>query len=209
MGLERGQHIRIGLGVLECRLLVPTCRSTGSRMVSGSLQHQKRKRAFTSNSSGRMDFLATASEKRRPAIYSTDRSGYNFRRCRLLLGFKKQFEAPIRAKTKRHTIRAKRKRRPKPGETCHCYVGLRQKGARLLGRWPCIQVQDIIIAKAEADRANIWIDGHVLAPDEREALARADGFDCFSDMMEFWKGRLPFAGDIIHWNPDGYGEKPR
>jgi hypothetical protein len=31
-------------------------------------------------------------------------------------------------------------------------------------------------------------------------IARADGFSDFTEMMQFWKGRTPFRGDIIHWS---------
>lgn len=71
----------------------------------------------------------------------------------MLLGFKRRFAPHIQDGSKTHTIRAKRKLRPKAGETCHCYTGLRQKGARLLGRWRCVRVQDIII-----DYLGIWVD---------------------------------------------------
>lgn len=46
---------------------------------------------------------------------------------------------------------------------------------------------------------SIVIDGNILAMDECETLAQADGFDSFAEMMQFWDGRLPFAGQIIHW----------
>lgn len=121
----------------------------------------------------------------------------------MLLGFKPQFAPAILSKRKRHTIRAYRKIRPRVGELCHCYVGLRQKGkAQLLGRWLCVKVQDIEIHWYPG----YWIviDGIKLSRDELEALARSDGFDNFREMMAFWEGsnRLPFRGNIIHWDPD-------
>jgi hypothetical protein len=44
-----------------------------------------------------------------------------------------------------------------------------------------------------------------LDADERNSLAWRDGFrsrghdEAFAEMMEFWAGRLPFRGHIIHW----------
>jgi hypothetical protein len=48
----------------------------------------------------------------------------------------------------------------------------------------------------------VLIDGQELSADEREALARRDGFPNFEEMIWFWqqpKNRLPFRGHIIHW----------
>lgn len=61
----------------------------------------------------------------------------------MILGFKKRFAPHVEDESKPQTIRAERKRRPRPGEICHCYTGLRQKGARLLGRWVCSSVEGI------------------------------------------------------------------
>ena len=114
----------------------------------------------------------------------------------------------ILAGTKRHTIRAKRKIPPRVGEMCHCYVNPRQKTMRLLGRWPCVKVQEIVIGtfrphvKDPIRNLLVSIDGICLSWDERQALAKSDGFASFAEMAEFWKGRLPFKGDIIHWNPE-------
>lgn len=118
----------------------------------------------------------------------------------MLLGFKERFVPMILDGSKTHTIRAKRAIAPRVGETCHCYTGLRQKGALLLGRWECVRVEDIEIQAHE-----IRIAGQALSPDERNMLAWADGFRskgrhrAFEEMMEFWDGRLPFQGDVIHW----------
>jgi hypothetical protein len=113
-----------------------------------------------------------------------------------LYNFQQRFVQPIRRGTKQHTIRAKRKRPDKPGDVIHCYVGLRHKGARLLGRWPCVKVEDIWIS---ATGAVVMIDRLCIYKDEKELLARSDGFKSFDEMMEFWDGRLPFEGHIIHW----------
>ena len=127
----------------------------------------------------------------------------------MLLGFQARFEKKILDKSKRHTIRAKRKRRPQPGQPCHCYVNPRQKSMRLLGRWYCVRVQDIRI-KAHRDCFLISIDKQPpLLIDECKRLAIADGFDSLQEMMEFWADRLPFNGDLIHWNPDAPAPAPK
>lgn len=112
-----------------------------------------------------------------------------------LYNFKARFAPFIKNGTKTHTIRAIRKNPDKPGNTIHCYTGLRQKGAKLLGRFKCVEVEPIEI---DSDHF-VYVDGVELDIGEREALARRDGFKDFADMMAFWNGRLPFQGHIIHW----------
>jgi hypothetical protein len=112
-----------------------------------------------------------------------------------LYNFKKQFVPHILEGEKRQTIRADRARIDKVGDTMHLYTGLRQKGAQLLGRPTCIAVQEIEINS----NGYVSIDGERLLLDEMERLARADGFDSYAHMMEFWEGRLPFRGHIFHW----------
>ncbi|HKS27774.1 MAG TPA: ASCH domain-containing protein [Pyrinomonadaceae bacterium] len=114
-----------------------------------------------------------------------------------LLNFKQRFVPRVLEGSKNHSIRAKRKHPIKVGDTCHLYTGLRTKRARLLGRSPCVKVEDIFISES----ADIFVDDIQLDPSEKEGLARKDGFDSFAEMAEFWKGRLPFSGDIIHWKP--------
>lgn len=122
--------------------------------------------------------------------------------------FKRQFVDPIRAGTKKHTIRADRKdgRVPKPGEPLALYCGMRTKGCFkiLAENPPCTMVQRVHISTYRAVSGSwggnmVFVDGVQLAPDECEQLARSDGFPDFSTMMACWDGRLPFTGNIIHW----------
>lgn len=45
----------------------------------------------------------------------------------------------------------------------------------------------------------VTVGGVPLDYDEREQLAKADGFAGWDEMLNFWDGRLPFTGQIIHW----------
>lgn len=147
----------------------------------------------------------------------------------MLLGFKKQFAEYVASGSKTHTIRAHRKIIPKVGELCHCYTGLRQRGpiiqklasgevvrqkmARLLGRFPLVNVEQIKIEShpLQGIPLLVRINGELLSPDEANALFRRDGFrdeggETFTHMhqaAEFWKGRLPFEGIVIHWSFSG------
>lgn len=137
----------------------------------------------------------------------------------MLLGFKSRFESAIVAKTKRHTIRGKRKNAPKVGETCHCYVNPRQKTMRLLGRWLCVKVQDITIIRRVSDAHAplcVIIDGTELDDPEANHFFYSDGFqdeggETYTYMWqaaEFWEKNngltegKAFHGDVIHWNPE-------
>jgi hypothetical protein len=112
-----------------------------------------------------------------------------------IYNFKKRFVPFVLNGSKTHTIRSLRAHADKPGNTLHLYTGLRQKGTRLLMRVPCVKIESIEIGELH----DVRIDGLYLAEDEREALARRDGFESFDEMMNFWKGRLPFRGQILHW----------
>jgi hypothetical protein len=121
------------------------------------------------------------------------------------LNFKRQFEPHIRSKRKQHTIRAKRKRPIKPGDRLYLYSGMRTKSCRKIVNAVCVcsKVEEIRIwevrGETPEDNFRVAIDGVGLEKDECQALARADGFNNFADMMKFWDGRLPFHGDVIHW----------
>lgn len=119
------------------------------------------------------------------------------------LNFKRQFEAHIRSKRKRHTIRAKRKRPIKAGDKLYLYTGMRTKSCQKIMDTVCAKVEDIRIwevrGEVPEDNFRIAVDGVGLEKDECQSLARADGFESFAEMMKFWDGRLPFSGDIIHW----------
>lgn len=123
----------------------------------------------------------------------------------MLLGFKRRFASLVESGAKTHTIRGVSSREWRPGVTCHCYVDPRQKTMRLLGAWPCVRVEEITIeggweALSGEFFGDVKINGSSLLSDEREQLSKRDGFENFADMAEFWRGRLPFKGQIIHWD---------
>ncbi len=133
----------------------------------------------------------------------------------MLLGFKRRFAPFVEDGSKTHTIRAIRKNPPRVGEMCHCYVDPRQKTMRLLGRWPCVCVEEIeirFVPKKMAYGLQIAIDGQVLSQSEADALAWRDGFrnveprSSLEQMAAFWQrahaltqGSAPFRGHVIHW----------
>ena len=114
-----------------------------------------------------------------------------------LYNFKARFVDAILNGSKTHTIRGVRKQPDKPGNTMHLYTGLRQQGARLLLRAPCIRVEAIYIDKQQ----HVFLGEEQLSADECESMAVRDGFTSFADMMTFWEARLPFHGHVYHWDP--------
>ena len=123
-----------------------------------------------------------------------------------IYNFEKRFVPFIIAGTKTHTIRAHRRYPDEAGKMLHLYTGLRHPGAMLLMRVPCVRMETIDFVlnlpkhALENSRAvSVFIDGEPLDEDEKQSLARRDGFEDFGKMMEFWNSRLPFNGQIIHW----------
>src|SRR5581483_2499594 len=114
-----------------------------------------------------------------------------------IYNFRHQFVAYVEDGSKLHTIRAPRMRNgelamDEPGDICHLYAGLRQKGPRLLRRSHCTKLETITIAEAGDVHVGPWINviavgprifkdpEHyglaLLSPDERDLLAWRDGF---------------------------------
>lgn len=128
-----------------------------------------------------------------------------------LYSFRPQFTAHIRSGRKKHTIRAKRKDGwvEKPGNTMYLYENVRTKNGKHIDDRECARVEEIriemqvYVGKSVLLRGcqfpHVIVAGNDLSATEKEALAFADGFDSFADMMKFWKGKLPFEGYIIHW----------
>ena len=113
--------------------------------------------------------------------------------------FQKQFVPAVESGDKTHTIRAKRKHRPKPGQPFYGYYAQRTKQCRKLIQSTITRVQDIVLSLNGEGDAECFVDGEQLALDECEALAKRDGFESWERMASFWSGRYPFDGDLIHW----------
>ena len=138
----------------------------------------------------------------------------------MTLGFKRQFEAHVQDGSKRHTVRGGA--RWKVGMRADLYIDPRQKGMRLLFRAHVVRVQTIRIAIQQLlpfpefaglrvakipDHVAVWIDGQQLSPDEVEHFFWSDGFrqprrSATAQAIQFWRKRLPFSGQIVHWDYD-------
>lgn len=126
----------------------------------------------------------------------------------MLFGFRRMFETFVVEGSKTHTIRGRRKIRPRVGKVADCYVDSRQKTMRLLGRWPITKVEEIRIEDAGPGRLYVTLNGEGLDPHEAELLFHRDGFrntngETYGSMAQarmFWADNLPFVGDLIHWD---------
>lgn len=113
--------------------------------------------------------------------------------------FQARFAPLVEAGVKTQTIRAHRKRHARPGEAIQLYQGMRTKHCRkLVDPDPvCTAVRPILI-----DETGIRFGGNWLNPDQQIALAQADGFTSWHDMLLWWKkthADLPFEGVLIEW----------
>ena len=108
-------------------------------------------------------------------------------------------------KPKRQTIRAYRKDRkdPKPGDWRKLFTGMRTKACRPLGEVICKTVETIAIADPMhcEEESCVEIVPLILLPEEVDELARADGFDDWEYMLNWFEKThgLPFEGLLIRW----------
>lgn len=127
------------------------------------------------------------------------------------LNFMAQFADDVEDGRKSRSIRAPRKdgRNPTAGCTLQLYTGMRTAACRKLADAKCVRVRSVLI-----DYHGIEIDGRKLYCGDAPAytggvdpehydsdFARADGFDCFQSMREFFETThgLPFSGFLIEW----------
>lgn len=114
--------------------------------------------------------------------------------------FKARFAEPILAGSKRHTIRAERKRHAREGEELQLYTGMRTRQCRLLGRSVCIGVFPVMLSFFPG------FEYFVTPGRPRESIdefARSDGFADWAELRAFWAANHPgideFHGHLIAW----------
>lgn len=122
--------------------------------------------------------------------------------------FKAQFADAVFDGHKRQTIRAPRKDgRPhaKAGDALALYTGMRTKSCRLLRRAICTRVAHVRIHGTDMFLDGLQLPCSIMHRCEGitdNEFARADGFENFTDMAE-WFGKthgLPFEGSVIYWD---------
>lgn len=131
------------------------------------------------------------------------------------LSFQKQFVAAVESGEKTQTIRARRKRPFKIGDTLYLYYGMRTKQCRKLGEAICTSVKPITLherSHPSLSRLAISLSDtgftRALNPLEKSILAEKDGFEDLDAMFD-WFGKthgLPFEGFLIRWDPNTFVE---
>lgn len=127
------------------------------------------------------------------------------------LNFKAEFADDVEEGRKTRSIRAPRKdgRVPKKDEPAHLFTGMRTKTCRKLALSVVTRVRPV-----EIDHTGVKIEGRPLYAGDAPAyqggpdpehydgdFARADGFNTFTDMVEWFSKvhGLPFTGFLIEW----------
>jgi hypothetical protein len=117
--------------------------------------------------------------------------------------FQARFMPAIVEKTKRQTIRHRRRGLLKVGGELQLYFGMRTKFCRLIGTAKCLAVNPVWIRPFNS-RVVFPSDQEVLSSTaDLDRFAVEDGFADWRDMMLFWRERHPgvdlFEGDLIQW----------
>lgn len=114
--------------------------------------------------------------------------------------FQHRFAPLVVAGTKSQTIRPERRRPIRRGDE----LSLRRWADKAyrspqveLRRTVCVSVEPVIVAML-----TVSVGGRLLTDAEREAFARADGFDSGMEMGEWFENEhgLPFSGVVIRWS---------
>ncbi|MEZ2337663.1 hypothetical protein AB6735_18600 [Mucilaginibacter sp. RCC_168] len=129
----------------------------------------------------------------------------------MVIGFHKQFVAPILAGTKIHTLREDKNDRWKPGVMMHQYTGGRfSKEYQKFNETPCVSTQKITMA-IEKDLDGglsvlvMTVGNRELDEATQELLAVRDGFASMIDFKKWWYPILAkqpgfkMVRKIIHW----------
>jgi hypothetical protein len=120
-----------------------------------------------------------------------------------LIHFQKRFAEDVRLGRKLQTIRLERKRPIKLGDNLILvtWIGTayRSKTERLRIT-TCIKVEKITIEAGQLFQ-HTYVNDHEIHGEQKERLARADGFNSFREMLDWFREThgLPFHGVIIHW----------
>jgi len=122
--------------------------------------------------------------------------------------FKPEFCDDVQSGKKTQTIRLPRKRKPRPGDL----ISLRKwegtpyksKQVRLaIGQALNLSKIEILACPAVVNgrRADVYINGNHQSDMQLGDLAKLDGFDCTSDMIDFFADGygLPFVGELLKW----------
>lgn len=120
------------------------------------------------------------------------------------LNFQQRFAGKVESGEKPHTIRAKRKRPIKSGDTLYLFTGMRTKYCRRLATKICTKVEAITIdwrTKQVCIYKPVFDCMVPMNNEEIRKLAIKDGFDSVAEFYKWFvsESNPEFEGDLIWW----------
>ena len=112
----------------------------------------------------------------------------------------KDYARRTRIKPKTTTIRAKRKRPFRKGDSLYLFAGQRTKYCQRLGKVTCRKTEEFAIEEESPCIYKIIINGTILSDEAAQEVAMEDGFTALIDMIKWFRKAhgLPFEGQRIH-----------
>jgi hypothetical protein len=114
--------------------------------------------------------------------------------------FKGRFADAVANGQKPHTIRPRRNRPTRVGDTLYLYTGMRTKKGRLLRKATCRRVTPIAIYTSCCSGV-VKLDGREMPHRDLHHLAIADGFHGIPEFLDFFAQNYGpnFEGELIEW----------
>jgi len=112
----------------------------------------------------------------------------------------KDYARRTRIKPKNTTIRAKRKRPFRKGDSLYLFAGQRTKYSQRLGKVTCRKTEELVIKEESPGIYKIIINGAILSDEAAQSVALEDGFTTFKEMIQWFRKKhgFPFVGQRIY-----------
>jgi len=112
----------------------------------------------------------------------------------------KDYARRTRIKPKTTTIRAKRKRPFRKGDSLYLFAGQRKKYCQKLGIVTCRKTEAFVIEEESRGIYRIIINGTILSDKAAQVVAQDDGFTTLKEMIKWFRKKhgFPFEGQRIH-----------
>jgi len=111
----------------------------------------------------------------------------------------KDYARRTRNKPKTTTIRAKRKRPFRKGDSLYLFAGQRTKYCQRLGKVTCRKTEEFLIEEESPGIYKIIINGTILSDEAAQEVAMDDGFTALKEMIKWFRKThgFPFEGQRI------------
>jgi len=111
----------------------------------------------------------------------------------------KDYARRMRIKPKTTTIRVKRKKPFKKGDSLYLLSGQRTKYCQRLGKVNCRKTEELVIEEESSGIYKIIINGIILSNEAAQDVAMEDGFTALKEMIKWFRKTygFPFEGQRI------------